>query len=159
MKCILVQRMIGKGELCMNSLVINHTVTIPEHELEITASRSGGPGGQHVNKTSSRITVRWNVSASQALPDHLKERLLRALAHRISTDGYISVHSSSSRSQHDNKATALALLAALIKSGLRVPKKRIATEISAAKQEARLHKKSSRSTLKKLRSTKIRLDD
>lgn len=143
----------------MRDLVINSTITIPAHELEISASKAGGPGGQHVNKTSSRITVRWHIGNSQGVPPHLKERLLSKLSHRISTDGYISVHSSKSRSQHSNKEHALAVLTSVIRSALLVPKKRIATRQSTAHHEARLHHKGVRSSVKKQRSSKINLDE
>ena len=62
----------------MKDLAVKNGVVIPEHELEITASRSGGPGGQHVNKTSTRITVRWNVRKTSALSDEQKEQIGRA---------------------------------------------------------------------------------
>jgi ribosome-associated protein len=141
-----------------DGLFIQSTITIPEHELEIVASRSGGPGGQHVNKTSSRITVRWNVRDSAALPAHLKERVLNKLAHQISTEGFISVSNSSSRSQHQNKEAALETLAILIRNALRVPKKRIATKMPTAIHEARLHAKSKRGVIKKQRRVKIDSD-
>lgn len=140
-----------------NGLFIQHAITIPEHELEIVASRSGGPGGQHVNKTSSRITVRWNVHATSALPAHLKERLLKKLENQISIEGFVSVHNSSSRSQHQNKEAALHVLAALIRNALRVPKKRIATKIPGAVHETRLYTKNKRGTIKKQR--RVKFDD
>lgn len=140
-------------------LFIKPGISIPEHELEITASRSGGPGGQHVNKTSSRITVHWNVRTTQSIPEHLKDRIIHKLGTQISAEGYIIVHNSSSRSQQQNKEAALKSLAALIRNALHVPKKRIPTKISASQQEARLQKKTHRSATKKLRSTKIRFDE
>lgn len=138
-----------------DGLFIQSTITIPENEIEIIASRSGGPGGQHVNKTSSRITVRWNVRDTAALPPHLKERIMQKLAHQVSGDGFISVHNSSSRSQYQNKDAAMQSLAILIRNALRVPKKRIATTMPTAIHEARLHSKNKRGVIKKQRRVKI----
>ncbi len=142
-----------------SGLYVKPGVSIPEHELEITASRSGGPGGQHVNKTSSRITVRWHVETTTALSEYLKERIKEKLQSQISGDGYVIVHNSTSRSQQQNKEAALENLAQIIRAALHVPKKRIATKISAGKQEVRLQKKAQRSGTKKLRNKKISFDD
>ncbi len=142
-----------------NGLYIKQGIIIPDYELEIAASRAGGPGGQHVNKTNSRITVRWHVANSHALPPQLKNRLLEKLASQISTEGFLIVHNSTSRSQQQNKEAALANLAQIIRNGLHVPKKRIPTKISASKQEVRLQKKAQRSSTKKLRQRKVSFDD
>ena len=140
-------------------LYIKPGIIIPEYELEITASRAGGPGGQHVNKTNSRITVHWHVANSHALPPHLKDRLLEKLASQISAEGFLIVHNSTSRSQQQNKFAALASLAQIIRNGLHVPKKRIPTAISASTHAVRLQKKAQRGQTKKLRQKKISFDD
>lgn len=138
-----------------HNVPVNNSIIIPEHELEITASRSGGAGGQHVNKTSSRITVRWNVKNTQALSPEQKERVLQKLQSQLTVDGDIIIHSSESRSQQHNKDAALARLAHIIAKALYVPKKRRPTTISKTAQEKRLHAKSKHSFLKKMRSKKI----
>ncbi len=120
---------------------IQENITIPGHELEITASRAGGPGGQHVNKTSSRITVRWNIPASAALSDVQKERLLLKLASSLTEAGDLIIHHSASRSQYQNKEEALKLLAETIRKALRVPKKRKKTGVPKGVKEARLKEK------------------
>ena len=135
-----------------NDLTIKNGIIIPENELEITASRSGGPGGQHVNKTSSKITVRWNVKSSSALSDEQKLRVLEKLQTRLTIDGDLIVHNSSTRSQEQNRKLALDKLADEIKKALYVSKKRMATRISKSGKEARLKSKSHRSMTKKLRS-------
>lgn len=142
-----------------NGLYIKPGIIIPNHELEIAASRAGGPGGQHVNKTNSRITVRWHVANSHALPPHLKNRLLQKLASQISAEGFLIVHNSTSRSQQQNKEAALANLAQIIRNGLHVPKKRVPTKVSASTHETRLQKKAQRSSTKRLRRKKISFDD
>lgn len=141
-----------------NNLFINPTIAIPEHELEITASRSGGAGGQHVNKTDTKITIRWNVRNSSALTEEQKNRILQKLESRITEDGDLIVHNSESRSQQQNKKNALNNLAAVIRGALHVQKKRIATKVSKALKEARLKSKAHRGDIKKLRNKKIGFD-
>jgi len=133
---------------------VKNGIVIPDHELEITASRSGGAGGQHVNKTSTKITVRWNVRTTSALSDEQKERVLRNLASRLTTEGDLIIHHSSSRSQQQNKRLALEQLAYEVRKALYVPKKRMATQVSHAKKESRLRAKTQRSMIKKMRSKK-----
>lgn len=138
-----------------NDVPIKNGIVIPGHEIEITASRAGGPGGQHVNKASTRITVRWNVKNTRALNDEQKERVLQKLHTRLTSDGDLILHSSASRSQQQNKEMALARLAQEIRKALHVPKKRMATGISTAVKEARLHAKKQRGEIKKMRSKKF----
>ena len=134
-----------------NGLHIKNSTIIPEHELTITASRSSGPGGQHVNKTSSRITVRWNVHKTAALTDEQKERVLQKLAAELTSEGDILVSSSASRSQHQNRELALQQLAKKIKEALYVPKKRVKRHLSHAIKESRLQAKKHHAFLKKRR--------
>ncbi|MFI5333012.1 MAG: alternative ribosome rescue aminoacyl-tRNA hydrolase ArfB [Candidatus Babeliales bacterium] len=134
---------------------VRHDVVIPSHELDISTSRSGGAGGQHVNKTDTRITVRWNVRTTRALTDEQKERVLQKLANRLTNDGELIIHNSASRSQQQNREHALEQLAQEIRQALHVPKKRMKTRIAKHTKEARLEKKTQRSELKKSRSKKI----
>ena len=135
-----------------NDLFINHTITIPDHELEITASRSGGPGGQHVNKSNTRISVRWNIKNSAALDYEQKERILQKLQSEVTSDGEVIIHSSASRSQEQNKRSALAHLADKIRQALYVPKKRMKTRVPKAIKTARLESKTRHGTIKKMRN-------
>lgn len=141
-----------------NNIYIQHDVTIPEHELEITTSRSGGAGGQHVNKTDTRITIRWNVKNTHVLNEVQKQRVLEKLAHRLTADGDLLIHNSESRSQQHNRKMALDQLAREIKKALHVPKKRMQTRIPHAAKEAQLQSKKHHSMVKKMRSKKF-LDD
>jgi len=138
-----------------NGLKIKNEIIIPVQELEITASRAGGPGGQHVNKTSSRITVRWNVVNTAALSFEQKQRVLEKLAGQLTTEGDIIVHNSTSRSQPQNKQAALDNLANIVRKALHVPKKRMKTKVPKGAQEARLKSKSRHANIKKLRSNKF----
>ncbi len=126
-------------------------IIIPLHEIEITSSRSGGAGGQHVNKTNTRITVRWNAKNSVALDDEQKARVLEKLQSTLTTDGDLIIHSSESRSQEHNKKAALDRLNTIVNKALVVPKKRRATKISKTAHEKRLQSKARHSMIKKLR--------
>ena len=86
---------------------VKNGVIIPASEFEITTSRAGGPGGQHVNKADTRVSIRWNVKETSALNDLQKERVLKNLKTRLTKDGDLIVHSGASRSQQQNKKTAL----------------------------------------------------
>ncbi|MBY0353573.1 aminoacyl-tRNA hydrolase [Candidatus Babeliales bacterium] len=141
-----------------DGLSVKNGIVIPLHELEITSSRAGGPGGQHVNKTSTRITVRWHVPSTTALDDAQKARVMQNLQSRLTVDGDLIVHNSASRSQQQNKEEALLQLAQLVRKALHVPKKRIATKVSKSAKEARLKVKSHKSTIKKMRSKRISED-
>lgn len=130
---------------------VKNGVVIPACELEVTTSRSGGAGGQHVNKTDSRITLRWNIVTTTALSPTQKERVLAKLAGRLTTEGDLIVHNSTQRSQKQNLEAAMSVLAEEVRKALHIPKKRVATKVSKAKKEARLKSKSIRSDTKKLR--------
>lgn len=139
----------------MNDIPIKNNITIPYHELEITTSRSGGPGGQHVNKTETRITIRWNVKETSVLAEHLKERVLKNLESRLTADGDLIIHNSESRSQLQNKKNALIYLAAIVRKALFVPKIRMKTKVPKKEKEKRLQEKKQRGYIKKERSKKF----
>lgn len=135
----------------MSTIPIKNGISIPEHELNFTASRSGGAGGQHVNKTSSRITLRWNIKESAALTPEQKERVMTKLASEITADGEIIIHNSESRSQHKNKQNTIDILASKLRQALHIKKKRIKTAVPKAVQEKRIAEKKRHSMTKQLR--------
>lgn len=136
------------------NIFIQDDIIIPGNEIEISASRSGGPGGQHVNKTSSRITVRWNIAQSSALSQEQKDRLIASLGSALTKESELIIHTSTSRSQQQNKQLALELLAQKVRDGLRVKKKRQKMKVSKAAKQARMQTKKKRSMIKQLRSKK-----
>ena len=141
-----------------SDLPVKNGIVIPAHELEITTSRSSGPGGQYVNKTDSRITVRWNVNQTHALSEEQKARVLQNLQAQLTTQGDLMVSNSASRSQQQNKEDALENLAQQIRKALYVPKKRMATRISKTKKEAYVQDKRRHGGVKKLRNKKYTED-
>jgi ribosome-associated protein len=136
-------------------IIINNRVTIPASELSYAASRSSGPGGQHANKTDSRIQVRWNVPASKAMSDYLKKRLLRVLGSRLTDDGDLLLAADSHRSQHRNRDEVNQRLAALVREALVPPKPRRKTKPSKASRQKRLDNKRRRADLKNQRRKKF----
>ncbi len=118
------------------------------------ASRAGGPGGQHVNTSSTRIEVRWNVLTSTALTDEQRERLTQRLAGRMDAEGYVRVVAADSRSQRQNREAAESRLADLIRRGLIVPKSRRPTKPSRAVKRRRLEAKKKQADKKRDRRWK-----
>jgi ribosome-associated protein len=129
-------------------------IIIPEHELEVTTARAGGPGGQHVNKTNTKIIIKWNVNKTNALNEHQKQRLLEKLQSDLTIDGEIVIQNSSTRSQLQNKKLAYDQLTQKIRKALYIPKKRKKTGIPKGAKEKRLKSKKVRSVLKRMRSKK-----
>jgi len=110
-------------------------------ELNFKAVRSSGPGGQHVNKTASKVEVSFHLENSQALSETEKERLRNKIPTKISTDGIITLQCGETRSQHKNKAIVIERLIALIKQNLKVAKPRKKTKPSKSAIEKRLKSK------------------
>jgi ribosome-associated protein len=140
-------------------LTIAEGVSIPDDELTFTASRSGGPGGQHVNKTSSKVTLRFDVAHSPSIPEDVRARLLAALASRIEADGTIRVVSQASRSQFANRQTAERRLEALLAEALVPEAPRVATKIPRAQKRKRVESKKRRAEIKRGRTVRGESDD
>jgi ribosome-associated protein len=131
---------------------INEVVQIPVAELSFRFSTSSGPGGQHVNKTATKVTLLFDVANSPSLAEAVRERLLKKLANRIDKEGVLQVQVQSSRSQHRNRDTAVSLFQQLLADALKKQKKRRRTKPSAAAQERRLAEKKKRGERKRNRS-------
>jgi len=131
------------------AVTISESLTIPDSELDAKATRSSGAGGQHVNKTSSRIELTWNIRDSRVLTDEQRSMLMERLASRISTDGAIRIVASEMRSQKQNRERAEIRLAETITRALTPRKKRKPTRRPRSADEARLASKKLQSKKKR----------
>ena len=125
----------------LDGVRVNESVVIPRDELVARASRSGGAGGQHVNTSSTRIELVWNVSTSRALTEEQRERVLHKLSSRLDGERNVRVVASDRRSQRQNRESAERRLSELVREALIVPKKRRPTKPSRAAKQARLESK------------------
>lgn len=131
------------------SLRVNDEVAIPRGELEFRATRAGGPGGQHVNTSSTRIELLWNVRRSAALTLEQRTHLEQHLASRLDGEGWLRIVARESRSQRQNRDRAEARLIEVVRQGLVVPKRRRPTKPSRAAKAARLEAKRKQSEKKR----------
>lgn len=142
----------GDHEHMSGPYVIRGSVSLPEAELMWRFSRSGGPGGQHVNTSDSQVELRFDLASTEALPPVWKDRALEKLAGRL-VDGVVSVRSSEHRSQWRNRETAAVRLAALLAEATAPPPRpRRATRIPRGINERRLREKKARSETKRGRT-------
>jgi len=124
---------------------------IPEAELRFRASRAGGPGGQHVNKASTRVEVLWDVARSPDLDPPRRARLLERLGSRVDAEGVLRVVAAERRSQRQNRLAAIARLQTLVDEALYDPPVRKPTRPSAGARKRRLERKRRRGATKALR--------
>lgn len=131
-----------------DGLVVDQRITIPRGELTFRATRAGGPGGQHVNTSSTRIELLWDFRASSAIDDATRTRLAEKLGARLDSDGKLRVVAAAERSQLQNRDAAEQKLAALVRQALAVRKPRKRTRVPRGAVEERLKSKKLRSSRK-----------
>ena len=136
---------------------VNRSVVIPDNEIKMTFSPSGGPGGQHANRSSTRVELTWNPGASKALGPRQKDRVVAALRRRLDSSGNIRLTSDRYRSQTRNRTDAQERLAGLVRAALIPPKSRVGTKPTKGSKEERLRSKRKRSETKRAR--KVRRTD
>jgi len=132
-------------------LEIDERLRIPDDELIEKFVRAAGPGGQNVNKVASAVELRFDVAASRALPDGVRERLLARRDRRLTDEGVLVIQANRFRDQAKNREDARARLAEVIRAAQFVPKKRIATRPTRASKERRIDAKKTRATVKRNR--------
>lgn len=134
-----------------SDIIINDRIAIPAAELTLTASRSSGPGGQHVNTADTRVQLRWNLTTSAAFSQTQKIRLQNALRSRLTLAGELIMASDAHRSQRRNREEVCQRLAALLRQHLTPPKPRRPTRPTRASRQRRLDDKKRRAQVKKRR--------
>ena len=137
----------------MQDLHVNGRLTIPAGELAIAFARSGGPGGQNVNKVASKVELRWNPTTSAALRDDDRAWLVDQLRSRLTGDGTLIVTSSATRDQLKNREDAQSKLVLIVRAALERPKPRRATKPSRGAKRRRLEDKRHRSEVKRGRQS------
>ena len=134
-----------------STLRITESLAVPRAELDYRASRSGGPGGQHVNTSSTRIELIWDAAGSPSLTEEQRARVLEKLGNRINAEGQLLLAESGSRSQHQNREAVTERFAQLLAEALHVPRPRRKTKPPKAEREKRLKEKKQRSEVKRMR--------
>ncbi len=133
----------------MPALEVSDAIAIPMDEFSFETSRSGGPGGQNVNKVNSKVQLRWSPAASPSLPEPVRERLLKSVAGRLTRDGELLIASTRTRDQGRNVDDCLEKLRELIVAALRPPKARRPTRPTLASKKRRVESKQRRSAAKR----------
>lgn len=139
------------------AIPITTRVWIPRAEIEFRASRAGGPGGQHVNTSSTRVELRWDVTRTTALDAETRERVRRRLGRRVDSSGTLRIVADARRSQLQNREAALERFQALLAEALTIPRTRKPTRPTTASKERRLETKHRRTGIK--RDRRYRPDD
>ncbi len=134
-------------------LRITNTLTIPLSELRFRFTRSSGPGGQHVNRSATRVELLFDVAGSSSLTEAQRERAMKALAPYIDSDGVLHLVSQTFRSQLRNREEVVERFRTLMHKAMRVPKRRRPTRPSRVAQERRLARKRRRSEIKRQRGS------
>ncbi|MDA1194490.1 MAG: alternative ribosome rescue aminoacyl-tRNA hydrolase ArfB [Planctomycetota bacterium] len=137
---------------------ITARVTVPGHECALSYARSGGPGGQHVNKTSSKVLLRWSLERTSALTEVQRERARAKLASRLTEDGELLITSERHREQSSNVEDALEKFAATLRAALHIERPRKATKPTRASKKRRVESKRRRSDVKRKRQRPGRED-
>jgi ribosome-associated protein len=135
----------------MSDIVVTPRLTIPAGELGLAFSRSGGPGGQNVNKVASKVELRWNPTTSAALTDEDRSWLISRLASRLTTDGTLIVTSTKTRDQIKNRDDAMSKLTLIVRAALDRPKARKPTKPTKGSKRRRVEAKRHRSEIKRNR--------
>lgn len=135
---------------------VNRSVVIPGDELDLKFTTSGGPGGQHANKSATRVELAWNVAASSALGPRQRERVMNALRSRIDSTGTLRLASSRRRSQLRNREDVMERLAELVADALVPPVHRVPTVTPKAAVRRRVESKRRRGEIKKMRAKPTR---
>lgn len=140
-------------------VIINERISIPDDELDFSASRSSGPGGQNVNKVSTRVTLWFDLMSSPSLSPEDKEIIMRRLGNRIGKDGLLRVISQQTRSQAENRELAVERFVELLRDALKQLPTRKKTRVSKGAKVRRLEAKRRHAIVKSGRSKRVPIED
>jgi len=136
-------------------IVLSHSLKIPIAELQFKTSRSGGPGGQNVNKLETRVEAVLDITNSQSIPDEIRHRLLNTLGSQLDSSGILHVVAQDTRSQWKNKQLAIERITDILKTALMVRRKRVATKPTHTAREVRIRTKKARGQTKRMRKVSL----
>jgi len=141
------------------AIVINQNLSIPDSEVRFSAARSGGPGGQHVNKVSSRVILEFDVMHTSALSPYQKRRITERVGNRMNQQGILRLQAQRHRTQSANRTDLLKKFIEILQDALRPVKSRIPTRVPHRVREKRLEEKKLRTQVKRVRRTPKNLDE
>ncbi len=141
------------------AIVINQDLSIPDAEVRFSAARSGGPGGQHVNKVNSRVILEFDVMHTSVLSPYQKRKIFEMVGHRMNQQGILRLQAQRHRTQSANRADLLERFIEIFRDALRPVKSRVATRVPRSVREKRLEEKKLRTQVKRVRQTPKNLDD
>jgi ribosome-associated protein len=141
------------------AIVINQYLSIPDSELRFSAARSGGPGGQHVNKVSSRVILEFDVIHTSALSPYQKRKIAERGGNRLNQQGILRLQAQRHRTQSANRAELLEKFVKLLQDALRPVKSRVPTRVPRRVREKRLKEKKLRTQVKRVRQTPKNMDE
>jgi len=136
-------------------IIISPSFKIPFAELQFKTSRSGGPGGQNVNKLETRVEVLFDVVNSPSIPDYIRQRLLNNLTTQLDSAGILHIVAQDTRSQWKNKQLAIERITDILKTALMVRRKRVATKPTHTAREVRIRTKKARGQTKRMRNVSL----
>ncbi len=141
------------------AIVINQDLSIPDSDVRFSSARSGGPGGQHVNKVNSRVILEFDVMHTSTLSSSQKQKIAEKVGHRMNQHGILRLQAQRHRTQSANRADLLEKFVGILQNALRPVKNRVRTRVPHRAREKRLEEKKLRTRVKRVRRSPTNLDE